>query len=117
MKAKLWAFMTFVMMVMMQPMSVLAMDLQGPTHSLRDPITASDFSGFLGKYKVLCVAISGICTITSLIMFVISITKLSTSAGNDMRRGEAIKGILYSGLCLALFGGITTVVGIFWTVL
>lgn len=85
--------------------------------SIGSPPNASELSGFFGGFKAIGTAISGICAVTALIFFVISITKLSTSAGNDMQRSRAIKGIFYSGISLALFGGITVVAGIFWNIL
>ncbi|MDE7246241.1 MAG: hypothetical protein K2O18_20015 [Oscillospiraceae bacterium] len=85
--------------------------------SIGTPPDASELSGFFGGFKAIGTAVSGICAITALIFFVISVTKLSTSAGNDMQRSRAIRGILYSGLSLALFGGITVVSGIFWNIL
>ena len=88
--------------------------MMGPRDSLGKPIEATDFSDFFQNFKKLGIAISGLCTMTSLMHFIISLTKLSASAGNDRARSTAIKGVLFSGVALALFGGITTVVAVFW---
>jgi len=82
--------------------------------SLSEAPSASEFVDIFQGFKQIGTAVSGICTITSLISFVISLTRLGTSAGNDVVRSRALKGILFSGISLALFGGITVVVGIFW---
>lgn len=85
--------------------------------SLGDPPTQNEFINFFTTFKTLAAAVMGICTITSLICFIISVSKLSTSAGNDMMRSKALKQILWSGIALAAFGGSATLVGIFWNIL
>lgn len=89
----------------------------GQVASLGSAPTSADFGNFFKNVKVIGTSVGGICAITALIFFIISIAKLSTSAGNDMQRSKAIKGILYSGISLALFGGITVVAGIFWNLI
>lgn len=86
----------------------------GTVKSLGEAPDASELSGFFSGFKTIGTAISGICAITALIFFIINLTKFSTSAGNDMLRSRALKGLLFSGVSLALFGGITVVVGVFW---
>ena len=77
----------------------------GTMKSLGEAPDASELSGFFSGFKTIGTAISGICAITALIYFVINLTKFSTSAGNDMQRARALKGLLFSGVSLALFGG------------
>lgn len=86
----------------------------GSVTSLSEAPSLSEMTDVFKGFKALGTAISGICAITALIFFVISITRLSTSVGNDMQRSRALKGILFSGISLALFGGLTVVVSIFW---
>lgn len=86
----------------------------GAVISLSEPPRASELSGFFSSFKMMGTIVSGLCTITALIFFVINLARLSTSVGNDMQRFRALKGILFSGLSLALFGCITVVVSIFW---
>lgn len=61
--------------------------------------------------------ITSICTIICLVAFLISVTKLATSAGNPAARQRALQGILFSGIALTLFGGAWLVVSIFWNFL
>lgn len=62
-------------------------------------------------------AITSICTIICFAAFLISVTKLSASAGNPQARQRALTGILVSGIALALFGGAWVVVSFFWNFL
>ncbi len=86
-------------------------------HSLGEKISLSDFVSTIANYKSVAIAISGICAITCLILFFISVTKLSVSSGNPAERSNAIKGILFSGIGLAFFGGATIIIGIAWNIL
>lgn len=86
----------------------------GSVTSLSEAPTASELAGFFSGFKMIGTVVSGLCTITALIFFVINLARLSTSVGNDMQRSRALKGILFSGISIALFGGITVVVSIFW---
>ena len=61
--------------------------------------------------------ITTICAVVSLIAFLISVTKLATSAGNPAARQRALQVILFSGVALALFGGAWVVVTFFWNFL
>lgn len=61
--------------------------------------------------------ITTICTVICLAAFLISVTKLATSAGNPQARQRALTGILISGIALALFGGAWVVVSFFWNFL
>lgn len=79
--------------------------------SLREPLTMSELSGFFIRYKGMIrivMIISLVCTITS---FGINLTRLSASAGNDMMRAKAVKGLFYSGIGIVLFGGATVIMG------
>lgn len=79
--------------------------------SLREPLTISELSNFFIRYKGMIrivMIISLVCTLTS---FGINLTRLSASAGNDMMRSKAFKGLLYSGIGIVLFGGATVIMG------
>ena len=93
---------------------IIRVQAAGTMKSLGEAPDASELSGFFSGFKTIGTAISGICAITALIYFVINLTKFSTSAGNDMQRARALKGLLFSGVSLALFGGITVIAGVFW---
>lgn len=89
----------------------------GQVPSLGTSPSSSDFGNFFSNVKVICTAAGGICAITALIFFILSIAKLGISAGNDIQRAKALKGILYAGIALTLLGGITVVAGIFWNLI
>lgn len=99
------------------PMQTLAAFSLGPRDSLGAPIHAEDFGEFFTDLKSVGVMFTGICTLACLVLFIISLTKLSASAGNDRARASALKGVLYSGISLALFGGSTVIIGVFWNAL
>lgn len=94
------------------------MDIGGNIdHSLGDKVELSDFATSITSFKTLAMGLAGICAITCIIYFFISVTKLSTSAGNQMMRRKAIRGLLISGIGLMLFGGGSVVLGIMWGML
>ena len=86
----------------------------GSRPSLGEPISFADFAAAIMNYKRLAIAISGICAISCMILFFISVAKLSVSSGNEMGRSRALKGILFSGIGLLIFGGATVIIGIAW---
>ena len=58
----------------------------------------------------------GLAAITSLVGFLWQIAKLGIAGDNQVERSKALKGILFSGISLALFGGLTTVLTFIWNV-
>ena len=87
-----------------------------PGKSLDDDVTVGEFAEYFSSLRGLGTIISGICTMIALIAFIINLTKLSASAGNDRARSTAMKGVLFSGIGLSLFGGITLIIGVFWNI-
>lgn len=81
-------------------------------HDATDPEEA--YKNLTKNYKNVAVGITGVCAITSLLFFLFNITKLGGAGDNERERSLAIRGILFSGLALVLFGGSTVVVGLFW---
>lgn len=69
------------------------------------------------QVRAVAQVITTICTVICLAAFLISVTKLATSAGNPQARQRALTGILISGIALALFGGAWVVVSFFWNFL
>ena len=69
------------------------------------------------QVRAVAQTITTICTVICLAAFLISVTKLATSAGNPQARQRALTGILISGIALALFGGAWIVVSFFWNFL
>lgn len=70
----------------------------------------------IAKYKGVAQAILGMCAITALVCLILSIAKLGASGLDSMpmARRKAMTSIFISGVALALFGGLTVVVGFFW---
>lgn len=61
--------------------------------------------------------ITTVLTIISFVCLLFYIARLAMSAGNPMSRRQALTGILFSGVALALFGGAWVVVSFFWNFL
>lgn len=74
---------------------------------------------FIDKYKNVALAILAVCVITSILCLIFAITKLGAAgvADNPRAKNVAMMGILISGIALALFGGLTIVIGFFWNLL
>lgn len=66
------------------------------------------------KSKGIAQVILGICTVISIIGLVINIARMAASGSNEQNRKKAQTAILWSGIALALFGGLSIVVGFFW---
>ena len=95
------------------PAKAISIDT-GDRPSLGKEVEIDEFIPHIANLQSLAVVIVGVCAICSLILFFVSITRLSTSAGNDMARRRAMKGVLFSGLALALFGGGNVIIGALW---
>lgn len=79
-----------------------------------DITTAGDL---VNKTKVIVQIITGCCTAIAIGALVVNIGKMAISSGNDSNRKKAQTGILWSGIALAAFGGLTAVVTFFWNFL
>lgn len=64
----------------------------------------------LRKYKNIGVAVVAVCIITAILSLLIQITKLGAAGDNEQMRLAALKGIIYSGAVIAVFGALTLVV-------
>jgi len=115
-KLKLWMSLGCGVLLLQGRASAVSIQMD-PQTSLNQKVTAAEFTTFFTNAKGLCVFVLGLCTITALISFILSILKLNTSVDNDFIRSRAIKGLLFSGLALALFGGATLLVSVFWNLL
>lgn len=65
----------------------------------------SDYSAYLGIFFAFVV-------VTLIIIFVINIGKLSQAGDNMMLRQQAIKGILVTGICLAVLSSFGIILGV-----
>lgn len=72
-----------------------------------------------GQSKILTISrwVLSLFTIAAIGIFIVSITKLSTSSSSPGDRKKAISSIMYSGIGVAIFGSISLFVGFFWTFL
>lgn len=75
------------------------------------------YTNLFTNYKAVAQAITGICVITSMILFLYQITKLGAAGDNQRGRKSAITGILVTGSVLAIFGGLEVVVSLFWNIM
>ena len=75
--------------------------------------------GFVDKYKQVAILVLAVCIITAIICLVYNITRLSAAgaSSNPHAKQMALMGILISCIALALFGGLSIVVGFFWNLL
>lgn len=105
-----------------QPNGSNGLTIKPPGNGEAPPDMGQDLGSFQSAIeKTLMPTVEGVagtivsvCTVVSLVAFLISVTKLATSAGNPAARQRALQGILFSGVALALFGGAWTVVTFFW---
>lgn len=67
----------------------------------------------LSKYKMVGQGIVGLCAIISITALIFYITKLATAGDNPRLKQSAVSGIMFSGIALALFGGLPIVLH-FW---
>lgn len=77
----------------------------------------ANLGGLVDKSKVLAQVILGLATVASIVFLIINIAKMSAAGANEANRKKAQTGILWSGIALALFGGLSFVVGFFWNLL
>lgn len=95
---------------------IITIKLPGATGiSAGDPSSA--VSIIIQKYKEIGVVIIGVCVITAIICLLFQITKLGAAGDNEYKRASALKGIIFSGAVIAMFGALSLVLGIFWNAL
>ena len=66
---------------------------------------------FLKQYKGVIIGVSGIATLTFVVLFIISFMKLGASAGNPQQRHEALMALLWTGLASAGCASVAIFVG------
>ena len=69
------------------------------------------------KYKGVIMGVSGIATLTMVVLFILNFMKLGQAAGNPQARSQALTGLLWTGLAAAGAGGVTVFVGVFSSLL
>lgn len=94
------------------------MDLFGSNAmSELDGNTSTNMDTVTDKVRDVATTVTTILTIISFLCLLFWIARLAMSAGNPMTRKQALTGILFSGVALALFGGSWIVVSFFWNFL
>lgn len=92
----------------------------GVSIQVGDKAVGSDMSAttktVVGKFKVALQAIIGLCAMISFAAFAFQVSKLVIYSGNESARAAALKGIAYAFAAVALFGGVETLITIFWNV-
>lgn len=78
---------------------------------------ASAWTKIFTKYKGVIMGISGIATLTMVVLFILNFMKLGQSAGNPQARSQALTGLLWTGIAAAGAGGVTVFVGVFSSML
>lgn len=98
----------------------ISLDEDGGTLTVNG-LDNKDGKGFwetiFAKYKVIILGISGIATLTFVILFIINFVKLGASGDNPQARRAQITACLWTGIATALCGSIMIVVGMFWNAL
>ena len=83
------------------------------TDSLSTKETGSTFySKIFSNARTIIFALSGIGTLTSVLMFVINFIRLGVAENNPTAKAQAAKGLMHTGIAAALLGGVTLLVGI-----
>ena len=71
----------------------------------------------VGKAKGIAQIVLGVATVISLAMLIVNIARMAISSNNDVNRKKAQTAIMWSGIALAGFGGLTAIVSFFWNFL
>jgi len=66
------------------------------------------------KYKGVILGISGIVTLTFVLILLFKFGKLGAAGDNPNLRREAINGCLWAGIAAALSGSVMLITGLFW---
>lgn len=72
---------------------------------------------FITRYKNIAIFIGGLATITMVGAVIYNVFRLNMAGDNPMQRQQSIRGIMISGVCVALLGGATLFIGLFWGLL
>lgn len=74
-------------------------------------------SRILAEYRNVIVGVSGVATLTFVILFIVNFMKLGKSAGNPQERSNSIMGIIITGIAAAGCGGVMLFVSFFYNLL
>ncbi len=103
----------FLVSVLAQPAQAVSSILTNNSfHSLKDPVKLTEMSDFFIRFKGMIRIVMIIALLTTIVSFAISLTRLSASGGNEQLRAKALKGLLFSGIGIILFGGASVILGL-----
>lgn len=71
----------------------------------------------LDKYKGFITGIAAVGAVTMVVFFIMNFLKLGANSGNSKARGEAIVGLLWTGIAAAGLGAVALITGIFYNFL
>lgn len=74
----------------------------------------SAWNNFFKKYNSIIAGISGLAAITFVAFFIFYFLKLGASAGNPQARGQALLGLLWTGIAAAGLGAVSIIVAFFY---
>ena len=69
------------------------------------------------KYRVVIVGISGVLTLTFIILFLINFFKIGAASDNPPERRKVLHGLLWTGIAAAGSGSVTLICALFWNAL
>lgn len=69
----------------------------------------------LSKFKIVVLTVMGFATLTMILIFIKNFLILGIASTNPQARGQAITGLIFSGIATAGLGGIIVFVGFFYT--
>lgn len=76
--------------------------------------SGDNFKPVIDKYKEFIVGIGSFATVTMVLFFILNITKIAAAAGNPQARSQAIAGVVWTGVAVALLGSVTIWFGFFY---
>ena len=71
----------------------------------------------LAEYRNVIVGVSGVATLTFVVLFIINFIKLGKSSSNPQERSHCINSIIVTGIATAGCGGVLLFVGFFYNLL
>lgn len=83
----------------------------------KDSTTNDGFKTVIDKYKQAIVGIGSFATVTMMLFCILNITKVAAAATNPTARSQAITGVVWTGVAVALLGSVTIWFGFFYNAL
>jgi len=82
--------------------------------SLKGSVTLEEAQSGILSFKNLILFFITMCAATCVMFMALNITKLGQAGDNEAERKKAVAGILYTGLGIAIFGGMDIVLAFLW---